>query len=75
MTDAPLYPSHESLNFNIPPGKRLCFYEDLTPGSARKVEAFVLAGGDMEITLNIYGPLEQGDILQVRSKLRFDSFV
>lgn len=65
MADIPLSPSHESLNFNIPPGQRSCFYEELTPGDVRSLQSFVLAGGDMQIALNVYGPLEEGEILSV----------
>jgi hypothetical protein len=57
------YPSHESLNFDIPAGQRTCFYEEMAPGNVRKVQVFVLAGGDMQVTLNVHGPLEEGDIL------------
>ena len=64
-------PAHESLNFEIPPGQRACFYDDMSPGSPSQVRAFVLAKGDMQIALNIYGPLENGDILQVGSVFAF----
>ncbi|RYG98055.1 emp24/gp25L/p24 family protein [archaeon] len=68
------FPSHETLNFEIPPGQRACFYEDMTPGTPSQVSAFVLAGGDMQIALNVYGPLENGDVLQVNQTHNFFVF-
>lgn len=65
MTEEPLSSSHESLNFHVPAGQRACFFEELQPGHGRQIQAFVLAGGDVEITLNVYGPLEEGEILGV----------
>lgn len=46
---------------------RQCFFEDfnkVTP--ARSLEAFVQTGGDVDVMLTIYGPLELEEIRNVR---------
>ena len=54
---------HDSYNFILKPVTRECFYEELVvPSSTRVVETFMEAGGLVDITLNIYGPLTVAEV-------------
>lgn len=66
---------HDTLNFILPPGERSCFYEDfdkITP--ARRIEAFVQSGGNLDVVLTIHGPLDLEEVRKVSLKKIF-SFV
>lgn len=58
--------SHESFNFILPAQKRECFFEDYKSDSkGRKIEAFVLSGGNLDVLLTIHGPLSNDEVIQV----------
>lgn len=48
---------HESMNFELGPSKRECFYEEVGINEEREIEVFVNSGGFLDITIFIYGPL------------------
>ena len=61
------YATHESFNFILPAQKRECFFEDYkTDSKGRKIEAFVLSGGNLDILLTIHGPLSDDEVIKVR---------
>lgn len=54
---------HDSLNLVVSPKSRECFYADFLKDSpSHTVEIFVQSGGNLDITLQIYGPLTVGEI-------------
>ena len=54
---------HETFNFILKPLVRECFFEDLeSPSLTRVIETFMEAGGLVDITLNVYGPLTIDEI-------------
>lgn len=60
------YATHESFNFILPAQKRECFFEDFkTESKGRKIEAFVLSGGNLDVLLTIHGPLTDDDVIAV----------
>lgn len=61
------YATHESFNFILPAQKRECFFEDYkTDSKGRKIEVFVLSGGNLDVLLTIHGPLSEEDVIKVQ---------
>lgn len=60
------YATFESYNFVLLAKKRECFFEEFKSETSRKIEAFVLTGGNLDVVLNIYGPLKYEDIIKVQ---------
>lgn len=55
---------HDSYNLVISPKKRECFYQDFREGSkTHNVEAFVQGGGNIDLSLQIFGPLTLENVL------------
>jgi hypothetical protein len=49
---------HDNLNLILDPKTRECFFEDIEKGGfARLIEVFVEAGGNLDIQLEIFGPI------------------
>jgi hypothetical protein len=60
------YATFESYNFVLSAKKRECFFEEFkSTESSTKIEAFVLTGGNLDVVLNVYGPLQYEDIVKV----------
>jgi hypothetical protein len=60
-------PIYETLNFEVKPGQRSCFYDTVdldVPG--RNIEVFVHSPGDIEVLLTIHGPLKYEDMIHVK---------
>jgi hypothetical protein len=63
----------ESYNFVLSAKKRECFFEEYKSDSSRKIEAFVLTGGNLDVVLNIYGPLQYDEIVKVTINIFINS--
>lgn len=55
----------ETFNFVIPAKSRECFFQEFEASTGKKIDAFVLSGGTLDILLTIHGPLNEKDIYNV----------
>lgn len=57
---------HDSLNLILPPGAQECFFEDIVKhGNPREVEIFIPQNANVDIIMNVYGPLSLANVQQV----------
>lgn len=69
MSHSPCTFTKENLNFQLPPQRRACFYEDIDlKSSIRTIDVFIHSSNDMQVQLAIYGPLDYKAIVSVRRR-------
>lgn len=57
---------HDSLNIILPPGGVECFFEEFVKdANPREVEIFIPQNGNVDIVMNVYGPLGLDEVQKV----------